>query len=107
MTLSTGTRIVAGESVTLTVEGDLDVATAPRLVATFDDALAGRPASILMDVSRVAFSDSTGIAALIRCRRRAHRHGIQLMLDVGDGAIARLLDLTRLDQVFDLVEPRT
>ena len=88
---------------TLVVEGDLDVATAPGLVASFDRALDDRPGHIVIDVTRVEFADSSGLAALIRCRRRAVRGGSALLLDVGDGAIARLLALTRLQQVFDYV----
>jgi anti-anti-sigma factor len=87
----------------LVVDGDLDLATAPKLVAAFDQALEGRPEEVVMDLRGVEFSDSTGIAALIRCRRRAVRSQSRLVLDVGDGAVARLLAITRLRSVFDLV----
>jgi anti-anti-sigma factor len=87
----------------LVVDGELDVATAPRLVSAFDDALATRPPALLIDVSQVDFADSSGLAALIRCRRRAVRHNSRLLLDAGDGAVARILELTHLHQVFDLV----
>jgi anti-sigma B factor antagonist len=87
----------------LVVDGELDIATAPKLVDAFDRALEDRPPEIVMDLRHVEFSDSTGIAALIRCRRRAVRSHSRLVLDTGDGAVARLLAITRLGQVFDHV----
>ena len=87
----------------LVVDGELDVASAPRLVAAFDDVLATRPPSVLIDVSQVQFADSSGLAALIRCRRRAVRCDSRLLVDAGEGAVARILELTHLHQVFDLV----
>ena len=102
MVTSTHSSRAADGTCTLVVDGDLDVATAPRLVATFDQALEDRPDHILIDVSRVEFADSSGLAALIRCRRRAVLYRSRLVLDVGEGAVARLLALTRLQQVFDL-----
>jgi anti-sigma B factor antagonist len=103
--MATQTRIAEGSSraSVLEVDGELDVATAPGLVASFEKALDERPSEVVVDVSRVEFADSSGIAALIRCRRRAVRCNSRLVLVVGDGAIARLLDLTRLRQVFDTV----
>ena len=101
MVTSSRTPRAAAGTRTLIVDGDLDVATAPRLVATFDQALEQRPDRIVIDVTGVEFADSSGLAALIRCRRRAVRCHSQLLLEVGDGAIARLLELTRLEQVFD------
>ena len=103
MVTSRTSRGSAAGTATLVVDGDLDVATAPRLVATFDRALDDRPENIVIDVSRVEFADSSGLAALIRCRRRAVRCHSRLRLEVGDGAVARLLALTRLQQVFDYV----
>lgn len=93
MTAGTGCRLV--------VAGELDVATAPLLVERFEQALAESPDEIVIELREVVLADSTGLAALIRCRRRAVRAGVALALDVGDGPVARLLDLTHLRRVFD------
>ncbi len=80
--------------------GDLDVFTSPRLVERFEAALAQRPPRIALALQDVRFADSTGMAALIRCRRRAVRADVELVLDVAAGPVARLLDLTGLRRVF-------
>jgi anti-sigma B factor antagonist len=85
----------------LAVTGELDVATAPLLVERFEQALLLGPEEIVVDLCRVTLADSTGLAALIRCRRRAVRADVPLALEVGDGQVARLLDLTHLRRVFD------
>jgi len=88
------------EELCIEVHGDLDVLTAPRLVERFEAALLARPPRIVLELRDVAFADSTGMAALIRCRRRAVRADVDLVLDVAAGPVARLLDITRLRRVF-------
>jgi anti-anti-sigma factor len=90
---------VAGDR-RMRVSGDLDLATVPAFVERFDDELAAGPDRITVDLRTVSFSDTTGLAALIRCRRRAARLGVDLVLDVGEGPLAQLLDLTHLRNVF-------
>lgn len=87
----------------LVVEGDVDVFSAPQLVAAVEEAIERRPERLVLDLRAVGLADSTGLAALIRCRRRAHVRDVALVLDVGDGPVARVLRLTRLDRVFALV----
>lgn len=87
-------------AIVIAVRGELDLAMAPRLVERFEEALRGGPERVVLDLRAVAFTDSTGLAALIRCRRRAVRADVELVLDVGDGPVADLLDLTGLHRVF-------
>lgn len=101
--MATGTQPAGATDLRIAVAGDLDLTSSPALVDRFDAALERVPGRIVLDLRGVTFADSTGLAALIRCRRRAVRGGTALVLDVGDGAIARLLDLTCLHRVFDLV----
>jgi len=87
----------------LVVGGDVDVFTVPQLVAAVDEILDRRPPRLVLDLRKVGLADSTGLAALIRCRRRAHALDVELLLDVGEGPVARVLRLTRLERVFAFV----
>lgn len=105
----TGSVVARGQNISvkaepaatvITVRGELDLALAPRLVERFEEVLHDRPERVALDLRAVAFTDSTGLAALIRCRRRAVRADVELVLDVDDGPVADLLDLTGLHRVF-------
>jgi anti-anti-sigma factor len=62
-TLSSATR---GSRLRFTVSGDLDLETAPELVADVaDDVAAERPTSVVIDLTAVAFVDCAGLRALI------------------------------------------
>jgi anti-anti-sigma factor len=86
--------------VRIAVEGELDLATAPQLAAHLD-AAAG-PA-VVLDLSRLAFLDSSGVALLLAASRRAAREAWTLKIagtprqarDVLD--ICGLLDVLPLD----------
>jgi anti-sigma B factor antagonist len=82
--------------------GELDLATAPDLVAEFEFAMEHVSKNLLIDLSQVTFIDSSGLAALVRARLTAEKTGGSLVLTGADQAITELLQLTRLDQFFDI-----
>jgi anti-sigma B factor antagonist len=77
----------------LTVEGELDIATAPRMIAALNDALADAEVPLVVDLTRVLFMDSTGLALLMNARRRASRLGRGFAIVCPDGPIARVFEI--------------
>ncbi|WP_205698153.1 STAS domain-containing protein [Conexibacter sp. SYSU D00693] len=65
------------EEVRLLVRGELDIASAPRLV-TAALAAGGTRRHVVVDLSELAFSDTVGLNAVLRMRRRAAAAGITL-----------------------------
>jgi anti-sigma B factor antagonist len=64
-----GDEMVGGVRV-LSVSGELDLGTAPRLEQPLEAALAADGSGVLIDLSRCEFIDSTGIALLVRAWQR-------------------------------------
>jgi len=62
----------------IVVEGDVDIATVPRLRDALEQALASSPACVLIDLSGVEFVDSSGLRFLLRANQRAQRSGWSL-----------------------------
>jgi anti-anti-sigma factor len=62
-----------GPEVTITVEGELDVTTAGDLLACVRDALERltRDRSVTIDAHGLSYTDSSGLAALLRARAAA------------------------------------
>jgi anti-sigma B factor antagonist len=77
----------------LTVEGELDIATAPRMIAALNEALAAMRLPLVVDLSRVVFMDSTGLALLMNARRRAQRHGQGFAIICPGGPISRVFEI--------------
>jgi anti-sigma B factor antagonist len=86
------------------LRGSLDLATAPSVRAALVDAAGAGKHDIVVDLTKLEFLDSTGLGALIGAHRRAIENGGSVRLAVGEGAIARLLNITGLMRVF-LVYP--
>jgi anti-anti-sigma factor len=58
-------RQVGGDTVVVSVAGELDLASAPQLRAYLVDNTASRPAHLALDLSEVTFLGSHGLAVLI------------------------------------------
>jgi anti-sigma B factor antagonist len=91
------------------MSGDLDFTAAPRLGDAIDRLLEARAHELWVDLRRLDFIDSTGLAALIGARRRADAAGAKLRLVVEAGPVREVLELGRMDRVFHIATepPRT
>ena len=85
------------------VVGELDLSSLPRVRAEIDEALAGRPERLIVDLSACPFVDASALSMLLDAHRRARRSGGSLPLRGCSPRVLRLLALTGLRGVFDLV----
>lgn len=87
----------------LEVEGELDLYTSPqlrdRLMALSDEG-ADR---IALDLSRVPFMDSSSLGVLVMGLKRLREKGGELALVGPTGSPLKVLALTGLDRVFQIV----
>ena len=91
---TSGAYGVSGESVTVAVIGELDIATVPRFTARMGEFLRrGRPGELVLDLSGLAFIDAGGLRALTELRARVERQGAVLVLD---GVPPQMLRLMRI-----------
>jgi len=77
----------------LTVRGELDIATAPRMLAALNEVLAQMKVPLVVDLSDVLFMDSTGLALLMNARRRAMRNQQGFAIVCPNGPISRLFEI--------------
>jgi anti-sigma B factor antagonist len=88
------------------VAGEIDLFTAPKLREQFLGTLdqEGADARLVVDLSRVTFMDSTGLGVLIGALRRINERGGRMALVCADGPVLRVLELTRLTEVFSIFD---
>ncbi|WUV77600.1 STAS domain-containing protein [Streptomyces sp. NBC_01477] len=87
----------------LTLQGEIDLSTAPGVSARLDAATARPGTELVVDLRAVTFMDCSGLSVLCRARERLLRGGGSVRLVVNDSAVLRLLRLTGLSQVFDTI----
>jgi anti-sigma B factor antagonist len=77
----------------LVVQGELDIATAPRMISALNEALAEGESPLVVDLSKVLFMDSTGLALLMNARRRALRSQRGFAIVCPGGPISRVFEI--------------
>ena len=90
----------------LSVEGELDIATAPRMLAALNEALAEMAAPVIVDLSKVIFMDSTGLALLINARRRVRRRGQGFAIVCPGGPISRVFEIADMVESLQVCPDR-
>jgi anti-anti-sigma factor len=73
--------------------GDTDIATAPKLQEAIDAAIDSKPRSVILDLSEVAFLDSSGIRVLVDGQRRLDETGASFTIDGMSPALTQVLEI--------------
>jgi anti-sigma B factor antagonist len=82
------------------VSGEVDVYSAPKLKECLTGLLESGSTTVVVDLSDVAFLDSTGLGALVEARAATSEAGGSLLLVCGQERILKLFKITGLDGVF-------
>jgi anti-sigma B factor antagonist len=87
---------------TVALRGEVDVLTVDRVRHVLGEALAGEPREIVVDLSELAFIDSTGLGALIFGFQRARDAGVRFRLAHPSPGIRQVLMLSGILEVVEL-----
>ncbi len=85
------------------LEGDVDLENSPQARAVLLDCV-GRGRDVFVDLSRVNYIDSSGVASLVEAYQKAKRNDTRFALIAVNPAALRVLELARLDKVFTIHE---
>jgi anti-sigma B factor antagonist len=97
-----GQREVGRDTTVLSVEGDLDLASAPSLKWALADLQSGDHHHVVVDMSKVSFIDSTALGVLVGAQR-AMDQGVHLAVACAEENVLRIFELTGLDGMFEIV----
>jgi anti-sigma B factor antagonist len=87
--------------------GEVDVFSAPGLDAELDAQIAAGNVRLVVDLSDVAFLDSTGLGVLVKALKHAREAGGWLHLVVTSDRIRKIFEITGLDAsipIFDTAQ---
>lgn len=94
-----------GQAVVLAVAGEVDLLTAPQLQEALTLALENRPKTLVVDLSKVEFMGSAGLAALVGAHQSAGEH-TRLRVVAATTATLRPLQVTDLDKEINVYPSR-
>jgi anti-sigma B factor antagonist len=84
------------------VTGEIDLATAPRLVVAGRDALRDGAQTLVVDLSEVELASSAAIRALLNLQRSALRRDASLEVVCRPGTVLDLFRITRTEQALSV-----
>ena len=97
----TTTRV--GSETTVSVSGDIDLASAAALRSSLAGEVDGATGDVEIDLSRVSFCDSVGLEALLAASRDLQAAGRTMRILDPASCVIRLLQLTASSHRFQIV----
>ena len=91
-------------TVRVSLQGELDVASAPELVHALEK-LRRSDTWFELDLRDLHFMDSTGLRAVIRVSKQVSSQGRTLRIIRGNETVHRVFELTGADAMVEFVEP--
>jgi anti-anti-sigma factor len=83
--------------------GELDISNAAHAEEELRRAEERQPSVLVLDLSELAFMDSTGLRLVVSADQRAREAGRRLAIVQGPDPIKRVFEITRLAERLDIV----
>ena len=84
------------------VSGEMDAENSTQLGEELDHLLIEGPRKLVIDLDKVGFINSSGLATLVRYHKRARSNCGDISLAALQPPVRQAFQLSRLDRVFDL-----
>jgi anti-sigma B factor antagonist len=82
------------------LEGDIDLHVSPVITESLNAVIQKKPERIVIDLSRVTYIDSAGIALLILAMQEVEAYGGKFFLSGLQETLRLIFETSRLEQVF-------
>jgi anti-sigma B factor antagonist len=84
----------------LPLEGEIDLHVSPNVVASLKMMAEKKLPQLIVDLTRVSYIDSSGLAALIEGMQNVQEYGGKFALVALQEPVRVIFEIARLDQVF-------
>ena len=93
-----------GDVHTISLTGELDIATADRVEQELQRVEAGDARSIVVDLAGLAFMDSNGVRLLLKAHSRSRENSNRLALRRGPATVQRVFKLSGVDDLLPYID---
>jgi anti-sigma B factor antagonist len=84
----------------LPLEGEIDLHVSPRIAASLGAMVEEKPQQLVVDLEKVTYIDSSGLAVLIEGMQNVEGYGGKFALAGLQENVRPIFEIARLDQVF-------
>jgi anti-anti-sigma factor len=95
-----------GGTATIDLVGDVNSAAGPQLDAGYEQAHAAGAKEIVLDFSRAAYINSSGIALIVGLLGQARGHGIDVQARGLSDHYREIFEITRLSDFMTIIDPK-
>jgi anti-sigma B factor antagonist len=86
----------------LPLEGEIDLHVSPEVADTLRDMIEKRPKVLVVDLGKVTYLDSSGLAVLIAGMQDVQKYGGRFAVANIQESVQHIFEIARLDQVFQI-----
>jgi anti-sigma B factor antagonist len=95
-----------GKIAVVAVSGDIDLHRSAALQQGLLGLLDEHPSRIVVDLSKVSYMDSSGVASLVKLLSRTRKLGVSLVLLSPTEKVRSIFEITRLNSVFTITNSK-
>ncbi len=85
------------------IEGEIDISCSPDIKKTFDKLVSQKTPKIVIELSKVTYVDSSGLATLVGILKNMRSYGGKMRLAGMSPKIKSLFEITKLDKLFEIM----
>jgi anti-sigma B factor antagonist len=85
------------------VEGEIDINSYPGIKKSFDKVLSSKTPKIIVNLSKVTYVDSSGLATLVEILKNMRSYGGRLRLTNLSSKVKSLFEITKLEKLFEIM----
>ena len=82
------------------LDGEIDLHVSPRVALSLNQAINNKPSKLVVDLSKVGYIDSSGLAVLIEAMQSVEEYGGIFAIAGMQETVRSIFEIARLDQVF-------
>ncbi len=86
----------------LTLDGEIDFHLSPEVAASLRAIVANKPKRVVVDLAKVTYVDSSGLAVLIEGMQNTREYGGEFSLAAMQENLRPIFEIACLDQVFKI-----
>jgi anti-sigma B factor antagonist len=86
----------------LPLAGEIDLHVSPEVGESLRRMVAKKPRVLIVDLAKVTYLDSSGLAVLIDAMQNVQQYGARFGLAGVQESVKQIFEIARLDQVFQI-----
>jgi anti-sigma B factor antagonist len=85
------------------IEGEIDINSSPDIKKVFDKVVSKKVPKIVINLERVTYVDSSGLATLVEILKNMKSYGGRMRLVNLSSKVKSLFEITKLEKLFEIM----